>query len=46
MVADLIPVFGREKSMFVKLIKDDLYDVWESLGMLWSILEHTWGHMG
>ena len=28
--------------MFVKSIKEALYDVWESLGMLWSILEHIW----
>ena len=37
------PVSGHEKSMFAKSIKDALYDVWESLGMLWSILEHIWG---
>ena len=42
MVADWIPVFGRGKSMFVKSIKEASYDVWESLGMLWSILELIW----
>ena len=42
MVPGRIPVSGHEKSMFVKSIQDALYDVWESLGMLWSILEHIW----
>ena len=40
-----IPVSGHEKSMFAKSIKDDLYDAWESLGMLWGNLEHFWGHL-
>ena len=45
MVPGPIPVSGHEKAMFANSIRDALYDVWESLGMLWSILELFWGHL-
>ena len=36
------PDSGHEKLMFIKLIQGALYDVWESLGMLLSILGRIW----